>query len=136
MICRLFAVTIDNDLVSKRLVAAIFSDESLVDKIYTELALQLFEVEKMLREMNHWSHIEPLSDVLASTQPFAVDTLEFVEWLQFIFLPRMHLLVEAAAPLPENCSIAPMAEEYFRGSSHQAVMLIKLLESIDALLSH
>jgi len=117
-------------------VAAIFLDESLVDKIYTELALQLFEVEKMLREMNHWSHIEPLSDVLASTQPFAVDTLEFVEWLQFIFLPRMHLLVEAAAPLPENCSIAPMAEEYFRDSSHQAVMLIKLLESIDALLSH
>jgi len=98
MICRLFAVTIGNDLVSKRLVAAIFLDESLVDKIYTELALQLFEVEKMLREMNHWSHIEPLSDVLASTQPFAVDTLEFVEWLQFIFLPRMHLLVEAAAP--------------------------------------
>ncbi|MDX2349236.1 MAG: YqcC family protein [Porticoccus sp.] len=107
-----------------------------MNNIYTELASRLLEVERVLRKMNCWSDITPSPEALTSTQPFAVDTLEFVEWLQFVFLPRIHLLVEAAAPLPQNCQIAPMAEESINRSSHQAAELIKLLESIDTLLSN
>jgi uncharacterized protein YqcC (DUF446 family) len=106
-----------------------------VNKIYTELVSQLLDVERALRKMNCWSDITPSLEALASTQPFSVDTLEFVEWLQFIFLPQMHLLVEAAAPLPQNCQIAPMAEEYLKGSSEEITELIALLKAIDTVLS-
>ncbi|MEH6466336.1 MAG: YqcC family protein [Porticoccus sp.] len=107
-----------------------------MNNIYIELASQLLDVEKALRKMNCWSETIPSPSALASTEPFAVDTLEFIEWLQFIFLPRMNLLVQTAAPLPESCKISPMAEEYFKDSSDQSVELIILLELIDALLSN
>ena len=106
-----------------------------MNNIYTELASKLLEVERALRKMNCWSDIIPSPDALASTQPFAVDTIEYIEWLQFIFLPRMHLLVDAAAPLPQHCQIAPMAEEYFKGSSEEITELITLLKAIDTVLS-
>ena len=73
-----------------------------------------------MRDIGLWSDLIPSDEALASTQPFAVDTLEFVEWLQFIFLPRMKNLVETGSPLPSNCGIAPMAEEYFNRKRHQA----------------
>jgi len=107
-----------------------------VNNIYRELASQLLDVEKALRKMNCWSDAMPPLSALASTEPFALDTLEFTEWLQFIFLPRMNLLVQAAAPLPENCKISPMAEEYFKDFSGQPAELIIVLELIDALLSN
>jgi len=107
-----------------------------MDKIYTELASQLLAVENVLREMNLWSEATPSPDVFLSDQPFSVDRLAFYEWLQFIFLPRMQRLVAATAPLPKNCNIAPMAEEYFSGSSSQSSQLIELLKSIDNALSH
>ncbi len=106
-----------------------------MNNIYTELASKLLEVERALRKINCWSDITPSPEALSSTQPFAVDTLEFVEWLQFVFLPQMHLLVEAAAPLPQNCQIAPMAEEYFQGPSEEITELITLLKAIDTVLS-
>jgi uncharacterized protein YqcC (DUF446 family) len=106
-----------------------------VNNIYTALASKLFEVERALRKMNCWSDITPSAEALSSTQPFAVDTLEFVEWLQFVFLPQMHLLVETAAPLPQNCQIAPMVEEYFKDPSEETTELITLLKAIDTVLS-
>ncbi|MEH6617151.1 MAG: YqcC family protein [Porticoccus sp.] len=106
-----------------------------MNNIYIELASQLLDVEKALRKMNYWSDTTPSPSALASTEPFAVDALDFIEWLQFIFLPRMHLLIKAAAPLPLNCGIAPMAEEYFKGLSEEATALIASLKAIDTVLS-
>jgi uncharacterized protein YqcC (DUF446 family) len=79
----------------------------------------------------------PDSEALASTQPFAMDTLSLPQWLQFIFIPRMYALVESRAALPHKCRIAPMAEEYFRGRGRGMgeASLIAVLESIDTLLS-
>ena len=107
----------------------------MVDRIYIALSSQLLAVENTLREMNLWSEVAPSAEALSSDQPFSMDTLAFYEWLQFIFLPRMSQLIASAGPLPENCSISPMAEEYFSGMSPQASRLIELLNSIDEVLS-
>jgi uncharacterized protein YqcC (DUF446 family) len=101
-----------------------------------QLIIGLFAVEQHLRDLNVWSETAPSAEALASGQPFAIDTLEFVEWLQFIFLPRMQDLAQRGAPLPAACGIAPMAEEYFRGKSTTgAEQLIAALAAIDQLLS-
>ncbi len=102
---------------------------------YHLLAQQLCLLESQLRDMALWSEYVPDAMALASCEPFAVDTLTFVEWLQFIFLPRMQQLVDAVAQLPTACSIAPMAEEYFRGVSVDSGALLALLASIDKILS-
>ena len=35
-----------------------------------------------------------------STMPFMYDTLQVEEWLQWVFVPRLHALLDANAPLP------------------------------------
>lgn len=102
---------------------------------HRQLAEELCRLEEQLRNLGLWSTCAPSSDALASSQPFAVDTLTFVEWLQFIFLPRMKESVDVFAPLPTACAIAPMIEEYFRGQSCDASALYSVMVNIDQLLS-
>ena len=103
----------------------------LADKV----AELLIDVEASLRQMNLWSDESPSPEAMASTEPFAIDTMGFEQWLQFIFLPIMYQLIESGQPFPPECSIAPMAEEYFRGSDMPSRSLQRALVEIDRLLT-
>ena len=95
----------------------------------------LLKIEIELRELDVWQH-EPLPDeAFKSSQPFCLDTMEFTQWLQFVFLDRMKSLVEAGHPLPSVSGIAPMAEEHFRGRPESGDGLIQALDEMDRLLS-
>ena len=102
---------------------------------YRKLADLLIDVERELRVMQLWELQIPSPQALASVEPFAVDQLSFSQWLQFIFLPRMYDLIESAASLPENSSIAPMAEEFFKAQSTEAATIIVKLAAIDQLIN-
>lgn len=95
----------------------------------------LIDIECELRRLNAWEDAIPSAEALLSTQPFAVDTLTFAQWLQFIFIPKIRTLVESEGALPQTCDIAPMAEEYFRGQSLPAGELIQILEEIDRVIT-
>jgi len=102
---------------------------------YQQAAELLFEVEVQLRQLNYWQDAALSIEALSSELPFSHDTLTFPQWLQFIFLPRMHELIACAAPLPAACAIAPYAEEYFkRGNANEQTLLAHLIE-IDTLLT-
>jgi uncharacterized protein YqcC (DUF446 family) len=101
---------------------------------YQRLASLLLAVEKELRAMQLWEQQMPSAQALASDQPFAIDKLSFNQWLQFIFLPKMAEIVETASALPESCSTAPMAEEFYRAEQVDAISLIRHLAAIDALI--
>jgi len=93
------------------------------------VAALLIDLEAALRSRLLWDAGEPSPEALASTQPFCIDTLDFPQWLQFVFLPRMHLLLEADLPLPAQCAVAEMAEMHFGAGN--AVDVIALLREID-----
>ncbi|MCG8516992.1 YqcC family protein [Marinobacter xestospongiae] len=101
----------------------------------TEVADCLLRIEIELRRLDAWADQRPSEQALQSTQPFAVDTLEFTEWLQFIFLERMKWLVEQGQALPSVSGMAPMAEEYFRAREESGRALIRELAAMDRLLS-
>lgn len=103
--------------------------------IHKTLAESLFELERELRALDLWDSRKPAPEALASTQPFAVDTLEFYQWLQFIFIPRLFRLVEYRTSLPASCSVAPMAEEFFRPREEDGREVIRVLEKIDRLIT-
>lgn len=99
------------------------------------IAALLMDVEKELRELRLWQ-AEPISaEALASTEPFAIDTMNFSQWLQFIFIPRLYGLIEQQLALPTHCSVAPMAEEYFAGMNLYSEPLIAHLRHVDSLLT-
>ena len=102
---------------------------------YRTLADLLIELEKELRLMQLWEMQSPAPEALASVEPFAVDQLSFNQWLQFVFLPRMNLMIETESPLPASCSIAPMAEECFKAESINGAAMVAHLAAIDGLLT-
>ncbi len=103
--------------------------------IHIAAAEILMDIEKELRELQLWDAEMISEEALASEQPFAVDTMTFPQWLQFIFLPRMYFMIEQKMQLPGNCGIAPMAEQYFSVLNLHSSPLIGYLQKIDALLT-
>lgn len=101
----------------------------------SELADCLLRVEAEMRRSGVWSDTAPSEEALASSQPFCLDTLVFTEWLQFVFLAKMKVMVESNSALPSVSGIAPMAEEHFRVRTASAGRLIQELTVIDGLLS-
>ena len=101
----------------------------------TEIAEVLIDIEAQLRQLGLWDKIPPSTEALASEQPFCVDTLTLPQWLQFVFLPTLYRMLEEGQPLPDRCGIAPMAEEFFRGSGLAVGDLVEALERVDELLS-
>ncbi|KPQ01142.1 YqcC family protein [Marinobacter sp. HL-58] len=99
------------------------------------VADSLLQIERELRRIGAWETEPPPADALQSTKPFAVDTLEFTQWLQFVFVSRMKVMIENGHPLPEVSGMAPMAEEHFRGRSEPGHSLVRELEEMDRLLS-
>ena len=95
----------------------------------------LIDIEKELRELRLWEFESPSEEALLSTQPFAIDTLNFPQWLQFIFIPRLYFMVEQRSPLPDVSGVKPMAEEYFFVLNLNSANLIAHLDRIDNLLS-
>ncbi|MGF2688377.1 YqcC family protein [Marinobacter sp. DUT-3] len=100
-----------------------------------EVADSLLRIEVELRRIGVWENQPPSPEAFQSTQPFCVDTLEFTQWLQFVFVARLKILIESDHPLPAVSGIAPMAEEHFRGRPESGEALIRELETMDRLLS-
>jgi len=98
---------------------------------HSQLASLLFEVERELRQMQLWADQHPPAEALRSSEPFSIDVLTFTQWLQFIFLPKMYATIEAAGELPESCSIAPMAEAFFKAECIEASAMIRHLAAVD-----
>lgn len=96
-----------------------------------QLAELLLGIEQELRRLDFWQAQAPSEQAMQSIQPFCFDTLDFTQWLQFIFLPRMRIIVEHGLTLPSSCDIAPMAEECFKQMPQNTDTLLALLIECD-----
>ncbi|NMH59721.1 YqcC family protein [Alteromonas sp. MYP5] len=74
-----------------------------------------------------WSNKRPSAAALASTEPFACDSLSFNQWLQFIFIPRFKALILNHRPLPATIAISPAAQVWLADE----VAIQKVLTEID-----
>jgi uncharacterized protein YqcC (DUF446 family) len=101
----------------------------------TEIAAVLIDIEAQLRQLGQWDKVSPSAAALSSDQPFCVDTLTLPQWLQFIFLPTLYRMLEEGETLPARSGIAPMAQEYFRGTGLRSSELEAALLRIDELLT-
>lgn len=106
-----------------------------MSSIHLECALILMDVRAELSRLHLWQNTPPSATALASPEPFCVDTLDFNQWVQFVFLPRMQQIIEHQGLLPERCGIAPMAEEFVRLRRLDGASLVHSFERLDALLS-
>lgn len=96
------------------------------------LRVLLSQLEDELRLQKLWQSDRPSEQALASTEPFSIDTLNFPQWLQFIFIEKISLLLQLNLPLPTAMSIAPMATEYFKVQTINSADIEALITRIDA----
>ncbi|WP_218354811.1 YqcC family protein [Alteromonas lipotrueiana] len=89
---------------------------------------QLDKIEHYLRTHQLWQLNKPQPDALASTVPFALDTLSFEQWLQFLFLPKARAHVITHGHLPPGMRVGPMAHEVYQ---HQHNELVHQLMGLD-----
>ncbi|HEV3317718.1 MAG TPA: YqcC family protein [Candidatus Angelobacter sp.] len=89
------------------------------------------QIEAEMRSIGLWQN-EPLRpEQLDFTQAFAIDTMTFAQWLQFIFLVRVREAV-ASNEFPSSSSVGAQAVREFDGHP-DAGRLLSLLSEFDAL---
>jgi len=101
---------------------------------------QAAQVEQVLEQINQemvrldlWQSTTPSKEALHSEEPFCCDTLTFSQWLEFILLPKMGMLIASDLPLPDKLLILPMAQESFKQVSFESDVLLSLIAKLDAL---
>ncbi|EHM48992.1 YqcC family protein [Yokenella regensburgei] len=101
--------------------------------LHDNVRTQLRAIETVLRLHQHWQETAPAQSAFLSDQPFCMDTLEPLEWLQWVLIPRMHQLLDNAQPLPTSFAVAPYYEIALDASHPLREHILPELVALDAL---
>ncbi|MES2869861.1 MAG: YqcC family protein [Pseudomonadota bacterium] len=105
-----------------------------MDARFVAIAEQLLLIERELRLQGWWDEVCPSVEALSSVEPFSVDTLDFHQWLQWIFLARMKQILEQDLPLPGVSGILEMAEMVYADRPVESLGLRAALKKFDQLI--
>jgi len=100
---------------------------------YRHSQLLLERLQIVMQQHGLWETQPPSDAALASVEPFAIDTLSCSQWLQWIFMPKMHYLVGQNQPLPSQFDLAPYVEEAMKGQ-HGAEAVLAVIREFDNLM--
>lgn len=105
----------------------------MVDKYHQSQQL-LTQLENILQQHQYWEIMAPEPQALASTEPFAIDSLACHQWLQWIFIPKLRYLILQRLPLPTQFAIASYVEEAMKNQVGVGDIMATVCE-IDQLLN-
>jgi uncharacterized protein YqcC (DUF446 family) len=99
---------------------------------HDEVARAIARVEAELKRIGYWRN-EPLPpEMYQFRQAFAMDTMPFSYWLQFIFIPRVNSVVAERGEFPATSMVATHAVRELDGVP-ETEQLISALTDFDAL---
>jgi uncharacterized protein YqcC (DUF446 family) len=103
---------------------------------YEQVKAVLQSLQQTMNLAGHWSDIAVSTEALSSQQPFCMDTMNFSQWLQFVFIPKMLAMIETNEVLPtlvKGQGIEPMASEVYKNTDADRA-IITLIRQLDDLL--
>jgi uncharacterized protein YqcC (DUF446 family) len=104
----------------------------LTGKLYARVAHAIDEIEAEIKRIGYWS-TEPLPEAAYQFQAaFAMDTMTFVQWLQFVFIPRVRDILAKQGTFPLQSMVGVQAMREFDGDE-DASRLVLLLTKFDEL---
>lgn len=95
------------------------------------VAAKADEIEAELRRL-YGEPRPPTPEQMDFKQAFAMDTMAFAQWVEWVLLPRVRELLDTGAPLPTRSMVGTQAVREFDGDPH-AGRLTQLLGQFDAL---
>ena len=96
-----------------------------------QLQSLLDNLQDEMEKQGLWESQPPVPSAFESQTPFFADTMNFSQWLQWVFVARFRALLETGNPLPAQCDVAPMAEEALKEMELDTSEIIGLLKSFD-----
>ena len=98
----------------------------------SQVARAISEIEAEMKANGYWA-AEPLPpEAYNFHEAFAMDTMAFSQWLQFVFVPRVKQIIEDNEEFPADSMVAVPAIREFDGEPG-ADRLVQLLCEFDAL---
>lgn len=90
------------------------------------------EIEDEMKRIGYWS-AEPLpEEAYRFHQAFAMDTMTFTQWLQFILVPSVQAILDEGGDFPSRSLVGTQAIREFDGDE-KASKLVQLLSEFDQL---
>ena len=99
---------------------------------YGVVAAKLDEIEEEMKRVGLWQEKPLAPEQYNFTSAFAMDTMSFDQWLQFIFVPRVRGIISASGGFPASSSVGAQAVREF-DTHPNAQRLITLLSEFDRL---
>ena len=95
------------------------------------LARQLDEIAAEMKRIGYWQDTPLEPERMQFRQAFAMDTMAFSQWLQFVFVPNARATLAPGRTPPERSMVATQAVREFDGAD-EALALCSLLSTFDA----
>jgi len=92
----------------------------------------LIMLEEELQRSNVWPIERPEESAFLSIEPFALDYMSAEQWLLWVFIPKILILIENDLPLPTRIALTPYFDEALREGNEA---LLSLLQQCDDLLN-
>jgi uncharacterized protein YqcC (DUF446 family) len=95
----------------------------------------LNEVKLIMEKAGEWQTLAPSPEKMMSTEPFSIDTLTFLEWLQWVYFARLMAILDSKGVLPSGAQVLPYAEEALKASGKSMPKLLTAIKQLDDALS-
>lgn len=99
-------------------------------KLAQAITNQIERIKQELQNIKLWQISPPHADAFLSQEPFAIDTMQAHEWLQWVFIPRVQILIDSGIKLPKF-ALHPYFEEALK-EGENVNELLKLIKQLDA----
>ena len=93
---------------------------------------RLTAIEAEMKRSGLWQSHPLAPEQYNFQRAFAIDTMAFSQWLQFIFVPRVRDLIQTQGEFPSSSSVGAQAVREFDGFE-EAAGLVSMLSEFDAL---
>jgi len=93
---------------------------------------RLTAIEAEMKRRGLWQSNPLTPEQYEFQQAFALDTMAFSQWLQFIFIPRVRNIIQTRDEFPSSSSVGAQAVREFDGYD-EASKLTSMLSEFDAL---
>src|SRR3569833_3270932 len=101
-----------------------------MDTTARQLNEVMMAMEVELRRLTLWEAVPPPPTDLRSMELFCCDFLSFLQWLQWVLLPRMHDVIEQGGPYPARSGIYVYAEEWAMYNCAEGLALLRKIKRI------
>src|SRR5215469_12765383 len=111
---------------------SMFKRKSKAGPDYEVVAAKLGEIEQEMKRVGLWQEQPLKPEQYNFSKAFAMDTMSYDQWLQFIFVPRVKEIISTRGKFPASSSVGAQAVREF-DTYRNAERLITLLSEFDRL---